>query len=80
MQENPGGACRWFIVKKPKYFKVMINIFELSRVWENVEPWLVYGNKLFSIAQPYFSNDIAKRSYYQLLFLAFKTSNEKNKV
>ena len=26
------GACRWFIVKKLKYFEVMLNISELSRV------------------------------------------------
>ena len=56
------GACRWFIVKKIKYFEVMLNIFELSRVWENIESWLVYANKLFWIAQPYFSTDIIKRS------------------
>ena len=40
----------------------MLHIFELSRVWENVEPWLVYANKLFWIAQPYFSNDMIKQS------------------
>ena len=40
------SACRWFIVKKLKYFEVMLNIFEFSRAWENVESWLVYANKL----------------------------------
>ena len=36
------SACRWFIVKiKLKYFEVMLNIFEFSRVWENAESWLV---------------------------------------
>ena len=39
----------------------MWNIFEFSRVWENVESWLVYANKLFGIAQPYFCTDIIKR-------------------
>ena len=35
-----GGA----LLKKLKYFKVMLNIFEFSRVWENVEAWLFYRN------------------------------------
>ena len=35
------------LLKKLKYFEVMLNIFELSRVSENVESWLVYANKLF---------------------------------
>ena len=56
------SACRWFIVKKLKYFEVMLNIFELSRVWENVEYWLVSANKLFWIAKPYFSTNIIKQS------------------
>ena len=30
-------ACRWFIVKKAKYFEVMLNIFEFSWVGENVQ-------------------------------------------
>ena len=50
------SARRWFIVKKAKVFWS----FEFSRVWENVESWLVYANKLFWIAQPYFSTDIIK--------------------
>ena len=29
------------LLKKLKYFKVMLNIFEFSRVWESVETWLV---------------------------------------
>ena len=40
----------------------MLNIFEFLRVWENVESWLVYANKLFWIAQLYFSVDMIKRS------------------
>ena len=58
----------------------MLNIFEFSRVRENAESWLVNANKLFRIAKPYFSTDIIKRSYFQLVFLAFKTFNEKMKV
>ena len=46
------SAGRWFIFKKLKYFEVMLNIFEFSRVWENVKSWLVYANKLFWIVQP----------------------------
>ena len=30
-------ACRWFIIKKLKFFEVMLNIFDFSRVWKNVE-------------------------------------------
>ena len=55
-------ACRWFIVKKLKYFEVMLNIFELLRVWENVEFWLVSANKISWIVQPYFSTNIIKQS------------------
>ena len=40
----------------------MLNIFEFSREWENVESWLVYTNTLFWIAQPYLSIDLMKRS------------------
>ena len=40
----------------------MLNIFEFSRVPENVESWLVNVNKLFWIAQPYFSTDIIKQT------------------
>ena len=50
------------LLKKLKCFEDILNIFEFSRVWENVESWLVYANKLFWIAQPYFSTDIIKRS------------------
>ena len=38
----------------------MLNVFEFSREWENVNSRLVYTNKLFQIAQPYFSIDIIK--------------------
>ena len=58
----------------------MLNIFEFSRGWENIESWLVYENKLFWIAQPYFWTAIIKQSYYQLLFLAFETFNKEKKV
>ena len=67
------------LLKKLKYFEVMLNIFDLSRVWEKIESCLVYANKLFWIAQPDFSTDIIKRTKGQLLFLAFQTFNEKIK-
>ena len=54
------SACRWFIAEKAEYLKVLLSIFEFSRVWENVESWLVFASKLFWIAQPYFLNDIIK--------------------
>ena len=63
------------LLKKLKYSEVMLNIFEFSRVWENVESWLVYANKFFWIVQSYFSTDVIKQSQSQLLFLAFKTFN-----
>ena len=52
------SACRWFIAKKAKIFEVMWNIFGFLWVWENVEFWLVYPDKLFWIAHPYFSTNI----------------------
>ena len=50
------------LLKKLKYFEVMLKFFEFLRVWENVEFWLVYASKLFWITQPYFSNDMIKQS------------------
>ena len=41
------SPCMWFIVKKLRYFEVILNIFEFSRVWKNEESWLIYANKLF---------------------------------
>ena len=52
-------------------FKVFLNISEFSRVWKNVESWLVYANKFSWLTEPYFSTDIIKQSYGQFLFLAF---------
>ena len=54
-------ACG-LLLKRLSYFEVVLNIFELSRVWENVESWLVFPTKLFWIAQPYFLTDIIKQS------------------
>ena len=54
------SACRWFIVKKAKIFWSYVKYF-----WILVsvrKSWLVYANKLFWIAQPYFSTDIIKQS------------------
>ena len=55
------SACRRFIVKKLKYFEVMLNIFEFSRLWENLESSFVYANKIFWIAQLYFSTNKIKQ-------------------
>ena len=66
------SAFRWFIVKKVKIFWRYVKIFEFSRLWENIESWLIYANKLFWIAQP-LNFWIA-----QLLFHAFKTFNRYN--
>ena len=35
------SACRWLIFKMLKYFEIMLNIFEFSRVKENVESWFM---------------------------------------
>ena len=67
------------LLKKLKYFEVMLNIFEFSWVWKSVESWLVYANKLFWIVQPYFSTDITKKVRASF-FIDFKTFNEKTKV
>ena len=37
-----------FLLKELEYFEVMLKFFELSRMLENVEWWLVYANKLFT--------------------------------
>ena len=50
------------LLKNHEYFEVMLNTFEFLRVWKNLESWLVYANKLFWIAEPYFSSDIIKGS------------------
>ena len=31
------------------YSEVMLNIFELSLAWEDVESWLVYADNLFEL-------------------------------
>ena len=33
---QPAGGL---LLKKLKYFEVMLNIFEFSRLWEKVESW-----------------------------------------
>ena len=56
------SSCGWFIVKKLKYFQVMLKMFEFSWVCKKVESALVYAYTLFWIAQPYFSTEIIKDS------------------
>ena len=66
------SACRCFIEKTLKYFEVMLNIFEFPRVGENLEPWLVYANKLFWIAQPdIFLDQHNKTNLVQASFFCF---------
>ena len=51
------------LLKKLKYFEFILNIFVFSRVWENVEPWIVSANKPFRIEKSsYFLTDIIKRN------------------
>ena len=69
MQENPLLYARislqfagGFLLKKLKYFEVVLNIFEMSQVFENVESWLVYANQIFWIGRPNLLTGIIKRS------------------
>ena len=57
------------LLKKLKYFEFMLNIFVLSRVWENVESWMPSANKPFWIEKSYFLTDIIKQNQCQYLFL-----------
>ena len=50
------------LLKKLKYFEVMWNIFEFSRVWEMVESWLVYANEFSQTGQLFLSTNIVKQS------------------
>ena len=50
------------LLKKLKYFEVMLNIFEFSRMWKNVESWLLDENKCLWTALPFLSTGIIKRS------------------
>ena len=77
MQENPLLCDRLSLqvvkkAKKLKYFEVMLSIFEFSRVWENVKSWLVYTNKLFWVAQPYFLANIIKKVSASFFFLLLR--------
>ena len=56
------SACSGLLLKKLKYFEVTLNIFEFSRVWENVESWLVHEHKFFWVIQPYLSTKIIEQS------------------
>ena len=40
------SACSWFFVKRAKIFEVILKNFEFSGMWENLETWLVYANKI----------------------------------
>ena len=67
------SAYRCFIVEKAKIFwSYVFKVFEVSRVWENVESWLVYANKFFWISQPYFSTDIIKGVSNSFSFLLLR--------
>ena len=58
----------------------MLNTFEILRVFENVESWLVYAETLFWIVQPYFFSDMINEVSISFFFFLFKTFNEKKKV
>ena len=62
------SAAGDLLLKKLKYFEVILNIFEFLRVWRNAESWLVFANR-FWITQPYFSTNIIKQSHCQLFLL-----------
>ena len=42
------SAYRWFILKKAEIFQSYVNIFEFSRLWENVEFKLFWNAKPIS--------------------------------
>ena len=48
-----------YFIWKAVFFLKIFAIF--SRVFENVESWLVYAETLFWIFQPYFSSDIINK-------------------
>ena len=60
------------LLKKLKYFEVMLNIFGFSQVWNYLESWLVYAAKFSWIAQPYISNDIYQLIQFFKEFLSLK--------
>ena len=67
------SAYRGFIVKKAKIFwSCVFKVFEVLRVRENVESWLVYANKFFWISQPYFSTGIIKGVSNSFSFLLLR--------
>ena len=49
----------------------MLNTFEILRVFENVESWLVYAETLFWIVQPYFFSDMINEVSISFFFLPF---------
>ena len=55
------SACRWFIIKKAKYFGVMLNIFELSGVWEMSNLDWSMQISFFKLPRNIFSTDIIKQ-------------------
>ena len=58
MTQLAGGL----LLKAPKYFKVMLNIFEFFNVKKIVESWLVHANKFFWIIQSFFLTETIKQS------------------
>ena len=56
------SACKWFIIKKAQIFWSYVKHFWILAGVRKLESRLVYANKLFLIAQPYFSTNIIKQS------------------
>ena len=65
------------LLKMPKNFEIMWNIFDFSNVKETVESSLVYVNKVSWIIQSCFLPKAIKQSYWQLLFLLPRTLNNR---
>ena len=72
------SACRWFIVKKAKIFWSYVKHFWVPTCVRKCRILTGLCNNLFWIAQQYFLTNIIKQSYYQLLFLSFKTNYRYN--
>ena len=62
---QPAGCV---LLKKLRYFKVMLNIFAFSRLWEIAESWLIYANSFTLIAQPNFLTEIKKTNIVSASF------------
>ena len=60
------------LLKKLKYFEVMLKMFEFLRVWENIESWLVYVKDIFLNCPTVFLDWHNKTRLVPLFFLLLR--------